>query len=182
MDARYPERYLHDRRISRLTDAEHRAYVLALVWSVANRTDGAISVDDLDALPKAVTRETLDGLKRAELVTEQLVGGDLVWLLTDYRETQTTRAELESLDAARRAKRLKLANKRGADAAEILSAVPGTTEDRARARDRDRARTEPGQATKEPPTDSTNGKSWPVVDIPRPKPLPPAAGAEDELF
>lgn len=179
MDARYPERYLHDRRLARLTDAEHRAYVLALVWSVANRTDGVIAVGDLDALPRAVNREALAGLERAELATEQLLDGDLVWLLTDYTETQSTRAELDSLDAARRAKRANAARVRAEKAAHGLSAVAFTTEDRQeRGQDR-QGKDRP--STKALSKDSQDS-SWPVVSIPRAEPLPLAAGAEGEPF
>jgi hypothetical protein len=199
MDARYPERYLHDRRVSRLNDAEHRAYVLALVWSVANRTDGVISVGDLDTLPRGVTREALDGLTRAELVTEQIVAGDLVWLLTDYAETQTTRAELDSLDAARRAKREKTARERAAAAEASMSAVPDTTQDRARHGQADRGsrsgssavrsttqdRTEPGQeaGTTEVIDIQTRERvtEWETVK-PGSGYLPAAVGAESDVF
>ena len=181
MDARYPERYLHDRRLVRLTDAEHRAYVLALVWSVANRTDGVIAVGDLDALPLAVTRETLAGLEQAELATEQLLDGDLVWLLTDYAETQSTRAELDSLDAARRAKRANAARARAEKAAHGLSAVPATTEDRQEL-GQARARTGQDRPTTKPVIFESKDSSWPVVSIPRAEPLLLAAGAESEQF
>jgi Ulp1 family protease len=199
MDARYPERYLTDRRVSRLSDAEHRAYVLALVWSVSNRTDGAIAVEDLDALPRPVTRETLDALHRAGLVSEEVVNGDLVWLLTDYVETQTTRAELEALDSARRAKRLKAADKRAEEAHKIISAVTSTTEDRDSDSDSDSASDSASAsesariASRKPRRSRKPGKPEPVVDIQTGEPvtewdtvqpgtgsLPPAVGADDE--
>jgi hypothetical protein len=170
MDMRYPERWMNDRRISRLTDAEHRAYVLALVWSVANRTDGVIAAEDLELMPKPVTREALDALARADLVTQQRTAGSTVWQLTEYATTQTTRLELESLEIARRARRETQRARRA------RSAVTGT------ALGQDRDRTETGQAFTEPPTESTNGNSWPVVSIPRSEPLPLAAGAEGEAF
>jgi uncharacterized protein YdbL (DUF1318 family) len=179
MDARYPERYLTDRRVCRLSDAEHRAYVLALVWSVSNRTDGIIAVEDLETLPRGVTREMLEGLKRAGLVSEEQVAGDLVWLLTDYAETQTTRAELESLDAARRAKRQDMAERRARKASDALSAVEPTTQDRTgTGQDSDRQ----GQArTKSLPAKRESESSWPVVSIPRSESLP-AAVNDSEPF
>jgi hypothetical protein len=186
MDMRYPERWMNDRRINRLSDSEHRAYVLALVWSVANGTDGVITVEDLELMPKPVTREALEGLKRAELVTEQLAAGELVWMLSDYESTQTTRAERESLETARRAKRDRQRAHRaraavggsGARAAEAGASVLSAVSDTALGQDRlgqDRT----GQASSKPPTESEQ-VSWPVVSIPRSEPLPTAVGAEDD--
>ncbi len=53
-DARYPERWLHDRRITRLPDKARRAYVVTLVYAVANRTDGVLHAEDLADLPSYV--------------------------------------------------------------------------------------------------------------------------------
>jgi hypothetical protein len=99
-DARFPERWLNDRRIVRLPDDAFRLFVLSLAWSVANRTDGVLSDEDLSLLPGAAPqcarRLARDGLwERA--------GGR--WLITVYEATQTTAAELASLDTARAADR-----------------------------------------------------------------------------
>ena len=40
-DARLPERWLNDRRLQRHSADHYRAFVNALLWSVANRTDRA---------------------------------------------------------------------------------------------------------------------------------------------
>jgi hypothetical protein len=37
-DARFPERWLNDRRLLRLSDAAFRLFVISLTWSVSNRT------------------------------------------------------------------------------------------------------------------------------------------------
>jgi hypothetical protein len=191
MDARYPDRYLHDRRVTRLSDADHRAYVLALVWSVANRTDGVITLDDLDAMPKPVTREALQALERAELAAEELAGSEMVWRLTDYATTQTSRAELEALDKARQAKRHDMAARRARKAAEAvggsaaLSVVPSTAQartgqDSARP-GQDSARHIPRATAKTQSKDRQPVKDWPVASIPRSESLPAAVG-DDEPF
>ena len=41
-DARFPERWLNDRRVLRLPDDAFRLFVLSLAWSVANQADGRI--------------------------------------------------------------------------------------------------------------------------------------------
>ena len=50
-DARFPERWLNDRRVLRLPDDAFRLFVLSLAWSVANRTDGVLKDDDLPLIP-----------------------------------------------------------------------------------------------------------------------------------
>jgi hypothetical protein len=39
-DARFPDRWLSDKRIQRLSDGHFRSFITSLVWSVTNRTDG----------------------------------------------------------------------------------------------------------------------------------------------
>jgi len=46
-DARFPERWLNDRRVLRLSDPAFRLFVIPLTWSVSNRTDGDLYDDDL---------------------------------------------------------------------------------------------------------------------------------------
>lgn len=96
-DARYPERWLMDRRIQRLPDAAFRTFVTSLAWSVANRTDGVVTFADRELLP--------DGDPRCigQLVDAGLweVTGD-GWLISVFEETQTTRADLDHLDRQRR--------------------------------------------------------------------------------
>jgi hypothetical protein len=103
-DARYPERWLHDRRITRLTDRAHRAFVVTLAYGVANRTDGVLLLADLRDLPRYVEDE-VPLLVEAGLM-EPLVDGT-GFSVVDFMETQSSRAELEAVDAARVAAREK---------------------------------------------------------------------------
>jgi hypothetical protein len=50
-DARFPERWLNDRRLLRLSDAAFRLFVISLTWSVSNRTDGVLDTGDLTLIP-----------------------------------------------------------------------------------------------------------------------------------
>lgn len=56
-DARFPERWLNDRRVMRLSPDAFRTFVIALTWSVANRTDGVITDDDMPFLPGVSPRD-----------------------------------------------------------------------------------------------------------------------------
>lgn len=102
-DARIPERYLVDRRIMRLSDAERSSLFLATLWSVSNRTDGRIERGDLGIIP----------MFRAEVVHALVVHGLLVedgedaWVIADYQRDQTSRTEFEVLENARRREREK---------------------------------------------------------------------------
>lgn len=110
-DARYPDRWLSDRRILRLSDAEHRSFVVALAWSVSNRTDGRIERGDLDLIPTfrtaAVPALVASGLWVANSVDS--------WTMTDYEHTQSTRNQLEGLDHRRFLDRERQAKKRAWD-------------------------------------------------------------------
>lgn len=104
-DARFPERWLNDRRLARTSDAEFRAFVLALAWSVSNRTDGVVTAEDLELIPRA-------DLGHAEALAdrglwEAVEGG---WRIVEFGSTQTPSAQLEGL-AARRAGDAKRAKK-----------------------------------------------------------------------
>lgn len=50
-DARLPERWLNDRRLLKLPDDAFRLFVTALVWSVANKTDGVLLDEELPLIP-----------------------------------------------------------------------------------------------------------------------------------
>lgn len=95
-DARFPERWLNDRRILRLSDAAFRLFVTANSWSVSNRTDGELCADDLPLLAGVDTGRA-DELAKAGLwdrVADR-------WLIVDFSRDQTTRAQLEGLDRKR---------------------------------------------------------------------------------
>lgn len=132
-DARLPERWLTDRRLLKLSDSAHRTFVTALLWSVANRTDGRLEVDDLDLMPRARQSDVV------ELVASRLFARDGTQLvLIDFPGTQTSRDELEVLENARRRDRQKKARQR-ADRATVpgdspegrpSGRVPGTAQAR----------------------------------------------------
>jgi hypothetical protein len=120
-DARLHERFLTDRRVRRLSDTEFRLYVVALVWSVANRTDGVIHDDDLALLPD------VDPAAAAALVKAELWHRERGrWRMDRFAAEQTSRHELEVLENVRKRDREKKARQRAAakDAA-IPRDVPG---------------------------------------------------------
>jgi hypothetical protein len=110
-DARFPERFLTDRRVLRLSAVDFRSYVTSLTWAVANRTDGLILPDDLSLIPHfgATSPAALVDLA---LWTEVEDG----WNITDYANTQTSKHELEVLENARRREREKKKRQRSAPA------------------------------------------------------------------
>lgn len=127
-DARYPERWLHDRRVTRLSDRAHRAYVVTLAYAVANRTDGMFTVEDLADLPRYVEQE-VPALIEAGLWLP--IEDGTGFRAVDYFDTQTSRAELEALDRGRLAAREKKARQRATakvaptDPEPASAAVPG---------------------------------------------------------
>jgi hypothetical protein len=95
-DARFPERWLNDRRVLRLSDDAFRLFVLSLVWSVANKTDGRIYDDDLPLIPG-------NGAGVGQLAKSGLWERTAdYWLIGEFEDTQTTSADLEHLAVQRR--------------------------------------------------------------------------------
>jgi hypothetical protein len=125
VDARIPERWLNDRRILLLSDDEYRTYFTALVWAVANRTDGAITHDDLALMPRISAQAAQQAAHRfADL---GLWAPDSQgWLIEDFADTQTSRGELEVLENNRRRDREKKQRQRSASKEEAPSSSPGT--------------------------------------------------------
>ena len=101
-DARFPERWLNDRRVLRLPDDAFRLFVVSLAWSVANQTDGRIYDDDLTLIPASARGS--GQLAKAGL-WERVAD---YWLITVFEETQTSRADMEVLANARRRQRDKM--------------------------------------------------------------------------
>jgi hypothetical protein len=135
-DARLPERWLNDRRLRQLPDDAFRLFVTSLMWSVANKTDGVLTEEDLALIPGRGNRGAIwiltdVGLWIGRHLAAPGSGQDHYWLIADFEATQTTRAELEAAEAARRKARDKKRRQRAA------SAVP---------RDVPRDNTRPGQA------------------------------------
>ena len=119
-DARLPERWLNDRRLQRLSADHYRTFVNALLWSVANRTDGHIEREDIGLIPHW-SANAAKALVSANLLTPQSDG----WLIADYASTQTTRSELETLERVRRRERDKKARQRAGKAAEDVAGSDG---------------------------------------------------------
>lgn len=109
MDARFPERWLLDRRFTKLTDRQFRTFVLTLTWSVSNRTDGVIEQDDFAVIPGANVDDA-KALHAAGLW--EIVPGRPAYKMVDFANTQTSSHELEVLDNARRRDREKKARQR----------------------------------------------------------------------
>ena len=109
-DARYPEAWLNDRRVVRLSDAAHRLFVTTLAWSASNRTDGFLESADLPLI-HGVDPSCADELVAAGL-WKPVSGG---WLICDFAKTQATRAQLEGLDHKRHMDRERQARKRRRD-------------------------------------------------------------------
>lgn len=95
-DARFPERWLNDRRVLRLSDVDFRTFVTTLVWSVANRTDGRLEPDDLALLPGA--RDAAPRLTQAGLW--ETTNGTVT--IIDYDDTQTSSEQFDAIDERRR--------------------------------------------------------------------------------
>jgi hypothetical protein len=118
-DARFPERWLNDRRVLRLSDAAFRLFVISLAWSVANKTDGYLPDEDLALIP-GVNLEAAAALYDAELWWSHMHGAQI----TEFEETQTTSGDLQALANARRRQRDKMRRRRSAAAA-VPGDVPG---------------------------------------------------------
>jgi len=147
-DARFPGRWINDRRVMALTGDVFKAFIVALAWSVENRTDGLIRTDDIEFIPRFTPAHA------AALVTaglwETTTNG---WQIVDYKATQTTRSEFETLENNRRREREKKARQR----ARVPGDVPGDM-----SRGTAQARTgQAGQAS-----ESAGILDWPVAQVP----------------
>jgi hypothetical protein len=96
-NANLPDRWLVDRRFRRdqLSDSAYRSYMSALMWAVANRTDGMVEPRDLPHIPN------LDPTDIPELIGDDLLelrGRDRGWFISDYPTTQSSRNLLESYE------------------------------------------------------------------------------------
>lgn len=108
-DFRFAGRWLNDRRIMTLTGDDFKAFVTAGTWMVENRTDGFLTADDMEFIPR-FTRASAARLVEAGLWIEHGNG----WLMVEYQGTQTTRSEFEALENIRRTAREKKARQRAA--------------------------------------------------------------------
>jgi hypothetical protein len=110
-DARFPERWLNDRRVVRLSDAGFRLFVTSLVYSAANRTDGALDKADLELLNGADARY-VDELVDAGLMAATSAAS---WQSTVYAASQSSKSQLEGYEWKREQERRRQANKRARD-------------------------------------------------------------------
>jgi hypothetical protein len=121
-NANLPERWLNDMRFRRdqLSDAAFRGYMNALMWSVANRTEGAIRPQDLKYIPDfdhGVIRELItDGLWKPQ-------GPDRGWLIGDFATTQTGKDLLEKYEREKELDRKRKARDRKAALEDKLAAL-----------------------------------------------------------
>lgn len=97
VDARVPEKTFTDRRVRHLNDRQFRVFVMATLWAVGNRTDGAILSADLNLIPGA-TKPIAAALVASGLWEQERDG----WSIVDFEVTQTSREQLEQLDEKRR--------------------------------------------------------------------------------
>lgn len=111
-DARFPERWLNDRRVTRLSDGAFRLFVTSLAWSAANRTDGIIERQDVELIPR------FEPSLAAELHGAGLwqVAEQGWYVIVVYEETQTTATELAHLAEQRRQQSAKRAERRARQA------------------------------------------------------------------
>lgn len=95
-DARFPERWLNDRRVLGLSDADFRSFTMCNAWCAANRTDGIVLPSYISMMPW-MTTETPARLVAARLWVVQSDG----WLINGWLIDQTSRAQLEAAEQAR---------------------------------------------------------------------------------
>ncbi len=124
-DARYPERWLNDRRFLHLPDDVFRTFVVALTMCVSNRAEGHVSPDDLHHLRRPLEHGSTLVIAGLWDVEPDGTG----WQIVDYVGTQTTRAELEAADAARKRERERKAEQRRRKAEEERAGRPAVPRD-----------------------------------------------------
>lgn len=96
MDARFPERWLHDRRLARATPSQFRLFVNANAWAVSNRTDGLIPREELSLIPWANMADA-SALVALGLWAAAPDG----WMIEGFLDVQSSKSQLEGLDLKR---------------------------------------------------------------------------------
>lgn len=159
MDARFPERWLSDRRLAQASDAQFRLFVNANAWSVSNRTDGLIPADELSLIPRA---NTADASALVALGLWETVDGG--WEIKSYKDAQSSKAQLEGLDHKRRV---------AADASKAYrqrkkASAPSYDESHDRQHDPsygDKGKARTGQALYRKPTSEAEETNWTTTDF-----------------
>lgn len=119
-DARFPDRWLTDRRILRLSPKGFRSFVTLLTWSVSNRTDGFVSDADL-----TIVSPMFDPADVAEMIMVGLLRRrEAGVVIIDFDATQTTSTQLAGLDHKRLTDRNRQARKRSHDAGDHSICLP----------------------------------------------------------
>ncbi|PVZ56690.1 hypothetical protein [Arthrobacter sp. H-02-3] len=96
VDARYPTKYLNDRRILNLSHEAHVLMMQATAFSVTNMTDGFLNTDDLALIPRARI-EAANELVQAGLWEVTKAG----WFMPEFPKHQTSKDQLEALERKR---------------------------------------------------------------------------------
>ncbi|KAB1662828.1 hypothetical protein [Pseudoclavibacter sp. CFCC 13611] len=91
-DARFPDRWLMDRRVMALPAEGFRDFVTSLTWAVSNMTDGKITRADLMFVP-GFNQTSIRTLVISDLWEEL---DDNSWQIIDFAKTQSSKAELEA--------------------------------------------------------------------------------------
>lgn len=132
-DARIPERWLNDRRIQR-SDAHFRSFINALLWAVANRTDGEIQTHELAMIPGFTL-----GLETEFVSSGVWITTGTGWRITEFESTQTSRDELEALEQIRAGARKRKAKQRAETSTTGQTGVTGQSRDMSRDMGRDKS-------------------------------------------
>ena len=111
-DARFPDRWLSDKRIQRLSDTHFRAFVTSLTWAASNRTDGVIEPEDIALIPNFAAGAPKKFVEVG--LWAPRIGAGRGWHIVDFPATQTTAAELRAAEQKRAKEREKKARQRAA--------------------------------------------------------------------
>ncbi|WP_273736560.1 hypothetical protein [Mycolicibacterium septicum] len=98
-NANLPERWLNDMRFrrKRLSDSAYRSYMQALVWSVANRTEGIIERGDVEEIPDFNPADVHELIKVGLWEAQERDR----WLIHDFDDTQSGKDLLEAAEKRR---------------------------------------------------------------------------------
>lgn len=122
-DARFPERWLQDRRVHRLDDRDFRSFMYSLAWSVSNRTDGLVEEQDFALIPH-FSPNSVGPLVTAGLWETVTYHREIAWRIADFKKTQSSKDDLEVLENVRAAEREKKRRQRARKAG-VAVHVPG---------------------------------------------------------
>lgn len=169
-DARFPDRWLTDRRLQRLDDGHFRAFITSLTWSVSNRTDGVIEPEDLALIPNFAA-----GAVKALIAAGLWSSLGKGWRITEFAVTQTTKEQLNAIEQQRANEREKKARQRAAK----LEAATSTNADVPVTVPALVPKSVPGDVPRDNLGKDRPGKDRPGLGAATEEQLPLAAGSED---